>query len=593
MKREVASLAAASAIAIGCGASTSNGFVVVDAQPFTQETLHDDNNPRAQLAVLDRLAKVPAAPNADCVVAVTGDAEITGLDLHTGKTWTATHALVTRPRVAGPLVVGSGGGEVFALDAATGQPRWAVPADGRLLGAGGDGDATAFTLTTQSGSTLKVVDARGKLVFEQQTTQMLGAPTVAAGAVWVPWQSLYVTSFDVMSGAHLATFVTGVEATHVVSIGGALFAGQRLLARIDAGLPKAASGGAAIATPRESLPAFTRRDLYPAPAHDTVLKDDAVDQTLLVARPTAKGTAGYEGDRLYGAYYKIAVGLGATDGKIAWVVTGKSDFAAAAATRDGVVLVDEAGDVSLVAGATGAIVKTMHLGKPVAVAEVSVDALTIGSAPASKSLTAQLAEAVETHDDSLATAQIVLLQALATVADVEATHALLEVADGHHVSSALRDEARAALALRTNGADEMIERLARHASYLHDTHAPPVGPMAAALAAMKDARATPRLLEQLFDPALPERDLLDTMKAIAALATADQVPELQRFVLLYRAGASGNAPLIEGLSAFCKTIVRLKTSRGRAWVERLEADALTDPDVQVALRKLLDAEAAK
>jgi outer membrane protein assembly factor BamB len=154
----------------------------------------------------------------------------------------------------------------------------------------------------------------------------------------------------------------------------------------------------------------------------------------------------------------------------------------------------------------------------------------------------------------------------------------------------LRDEARTALAARTNGADEMIERLARHASFLHDEHVPPVGPIATALAAMKETRAEERLIEQLFDPALPQHDLLDTMKAIAALATVDHVADMQRYVLLYRSGASGNAALVEGLSSFCGAIVRLKGGRGRAWVQQLAGDALTDPDVTVALRRLLAAE---
>ena len=59
---------------------------------------------------------------ADVVVGVAGNADkIVGMPLAGGAKWTFAHPLDARPIVAGSVVVGSGGGEVFALDALTRQ----------------------------------------------------------------------------------------------------------------------------------------------------------------------------------------------------------------------------------------------------------------------------------------------------------------------------------------------------------------------------------------------------------------------------------------------------------------------------------------
>ena len=56
----------------------------------------------------------------------------------------------------------------------------------------------------------------------------------------------------------------------------------------------------------------------------------------------------------------------------------------------------------------------------------------------------------------------------------------------------------------------MLESLARHYDFLKDVlRPPPVGPLADALAGMKETRAAPALVSHLFDPA-------DTTNAISA-----------------------------------------------------------------------------
>jgi outer membrane protein assembly factor BamB len=577
------------ATVMGCGGA-SGDLVVVSGKPFSQEGLNGEGNAKGQQKVLERLAKQPPAMNPDVAVAMTGTAEITGLDLGSGKTWKYAHPLDHRPRLAGPLVVASGGGEVFALDARTGAEKWkSAKLKGKLIGAGSDGTSTAMTFTVDEGSRFVVLGADGSIKVDKTTDMPLAAPGVASGVVLVPWKALYVTAFDANSGDQLATFVTDTETTHVRPIGGAMFAGQGRLVRFDANLPNASKGGSSIAVPPESLPNVSRRDIYVPPDHDQKLQADAIDQTVLAGKPTPNGAAGFVGDRIYGGYYKLIMAWTAKEAKLAWVYTGKADVVAATAANDGVVVVDEAGEVKLLSAGNGAVAKTFSFGKPVLNADISADGITIGAGAAAGNLTEQIKQAVTLNSNDLATAQLYLVQQLATDSDEGATRVLLEVADAERTSTAMKDEARKAISVRTNGAGIMIEMLGRHANFLTDARTPPVGPMATALAAMKEKKAAQPLLDQLLDPALPQKDLLETANGVASLATADQIPNLEKFINLYRGSATGNLALTDALGSIANAVLKLGGAKGKEFIVATSKDPLTDTDVKGVLEKVLAA----
>jgi len=90
----------------------------------------------------------------------------------------AIGALDHRPRIAGPLVIASGGGEIFALDSKTGGQKWRIPAKGKLIGAGSDGTSTALTLKVDDGSKLVVVGADGSIKVDKTTEMPLARPAV-------------------------------------------------------------------------------------------------------------------------------------------------------------------------------------------------------------------------------------------------------------------------------------------------------------------------------------------------------------------------------------------------------------------------------
>jgi len=569
------------------------GGAAVGGKAFSQDTLNDEANGKAQQNVVDRLKAQPPGASPDAVVAVTGTGEITGMDLSSGKTWTYKHVLESRPQLAGPLVIGQGGGEVFAVDALSGTQKWVTKAKGKLIGAGSDGKWTALTMKVSEGSAFYILNAEGSIKTDKITEMPLTDPAVVGGMVLVPWKALYVTAFEASSGDQIATFVTDTETTHVLPIGGAVFAGQGRLVRFDEGILKAKQGGSTLAVPPKELPNVSRRDLYVPPDHGDKVTSDAIDYTVLAGRPNPSGPAGFVGDRVYGGYYRLMMGWSAKDGKLAWVHTGKDDVVAAAAAKDGVVVVDKAGNVKLLGGAGGTLVKTMSLGKPVMSADVFVDNLSVGGGAASKDLTDQLKEAVTLKADELATAQAYLLEQAAAIPDEDATGVLLEVADSERTAGGLRDTARAAIALRTNGAKAMIALLARHANFLKDTRTPPVGPMAKALATMKEKSASQPLIDQLLDPALPNKDLLQTAEGVAALSSADQVPHLKRFISMYRGSATGNITLGDSISVIAGAILRLDGDKGKEWLASTAKDPLTDTDVRTSINKALDAAAPK
>lgn len=586
----VASLAISGLVACG---GASEGLVVVSGKPFSQETLNDESNLKGEEKVLARLAQKPPAMGSDAVVAVTGTAELTGVDLSTGKTWTYKHPLDRRPEIAGPLVVGQGGGEVFALDAKTGAEKFRTQKPkGKMIGAGSDGTVTAITTKTNDGSAVYALGPDGSVRFDKTTEMPVAAPGVAAGIVFVPWKNLYVTAFEADNGAQLATFITDTETTRVLPIGGALFAGQGRLVRFDMGLMKAKQGGSALAMPPKDLPNVTRRDVYVGPDHAERIQSDAIDSTALVGRPVASGPAAWESGKLYGAYYPFVIGFDAQTAKLAWVHTGKSDVVGLGAAKDGVVAVDKNGDVTLISQANGAVTKTFSIGKPVLSADIVVDTLSIGAGQA-PALPQQIKDAVTANDNRLSTAQVWFLEQADQVEGEDATAVLLEVGDSERAAPPIKEAARKAIAGRRNGAQAMITLLGRHADFLKGTRTPPVGAMAKALAAMKEKKAAGPLLAQLLDPALPGTDLLDTAEGVAALADKEQLADLKRFVNMYRGSSTGNLKLSDAIGAIAGAILRIDGDKGKEWLTVMIKDQLTDSDVRSTVQKVLDAAAPK
>jgi outer membrane protein assembly factor BamB len=543
--------------------------------------------------VWQRIAAAPVPPSADVVVGVAGhDDKMIGLPLGGGAKWTVSHPLDVRPIVAGGLVVASGAGEVFAVDARSGNMLWHAPSAGlALLGAGDDGSATVVSLRTTDGSRHRLLafGHDGQPLLSIDTEQVLGTPAVLAHLAFVPWAAQYVSVIDLNGGAEIARVTLHEQTTRAWTQGGALWFGQRNFVRFDAHIRDASHGGATtVKVQVADLPGDPK--LMPAGDAHVVAAANATDEVRAFARPHATSLgADLEDGRVYATYFRLAFGTGGggKDG-VAWVHIHPSSFLGGAAEAGGVVLCDEKGTVLELAAATGGTLAEQSVGEPLRACVVNVDEHHASGAPGeAKPLAQQISDAVLTDDPQLAQAQTMLLRQLAGMPDDVATKTLVDVASDPRTSPAVLPQARDALAKRRTGASFIEAALARHYDFLNGSTRPPaVGPMARALAGMNDGAAAPLLADHLLDPADTAEDVREAAEALAIVAKPAQLPALRRFFGMYRASAPDD-DVQAAVVSVARAMLAVGGSEGRAVVQAAARDANTAPGVKEQLETLL------
>jgi outer membrane protein assembly factor BamB len=565
----------------------------------------EDDGGASMARVWQRLGHVAVPASADVVVGVAGRSDrIIGLPLAGKARWAVSHALDTRPIIAGNVVVGGGGGEVFALDATTGSVLWRRSTDGStVLGAGDDGTLTVVTLRRPAGtgSVLLAVAHDGKLVREIETVRALGAPAAIARTAFVPWAGQYVSVIDLDSGDETARVTLRAETSRAWTEAAALWFGEVGFIRFDEHISDASRGRASTATlPMRELPGMPRLMApggAPVPASST-----ADDKTRIYARPAASGAGvAIEDSRWYATYFRVAMAFdigqsaggskqGDAAGGLAWVHLHGSDLLGGAAAPGGIVLCDERGKVTALDASTGGVLSESDLGEPVNACVVSVDAQRLAGAPADvKPLAAQLAEVVLADDPQLVVAQRLLLRELSALNEEIATKALVDLASDPRTSPLLLADARTALANRRNGASFMEAALARHYDFLRDVlRAPPVGPIAQALGAMKERPAASLLASHLLDPADTDDDVMRAAAALAVVAGPTEVPLLRQFFGMYRASASDD-DIAAAVVSVGQALVVADAPAGRALVEAAAADTSTVPYARERLGALISA----
>lgn len=569
------------ALLTACGGDAS--------KPKTFSTDWLDDGGKSIANVYQRLRAAAPAATSDVAVAVAGNGDkVVGVPLAGGAPWTFQHAVDARPVVAGGVVVVSGGNEVVALDASSGKRIWARPTGGMpLLGAGDDGRMTALTFSRASSSTVLVVDRGGQVKQQIETASPVGAPAVLGGVVFVPWANQYVSALDGTTGEELGRAVLRDKVTHATTIGGSLYFGEVAFVRFDERIPAASSGGASrVAIPSRELPGTPR---LRAPGTEKVpAVANARDRDRLFARPVPGERAGVSIDssRFYASYFQIVMGFDAARGTLTWVHTHPTEILGGEAVSGGLAVCDDTGKVQVLDARDGSVTSEVSFGEPIKSCVVHADTFRAkASAGGGKALAAQIQEALATKEATLATAQRLLLRELATQTDAGATKTLIDIASDPRAAPVLVSDARTAIATRRNGANHMIAALGRHYDFLKDVLAsPPVGPMADALAAMKEGTASPLLASYLSDPAVTDDDVKRTAAALVVLATKDELPALEQFFAAYR-GTAENEELAAAVTSAAAAIVRLDPKDGRALVE----EAAKDPNTVEAARSRLEA----
>jgi outer membrane protein assembly factor BamB len=579
------------ALGMGCG----GGQTHLDL--FT--TNWSDDEGRSIEALRQRLGSARFAQGTDVAVGVAGHLDtLVGLPLTGGAPWKFAHPLSSRPLVATNVVVASGGGELFALDAATGRRLWARPVGGlELHGVGDDGAVTVVTLSspTGKGSTLLAVLRDGTVVRQIETEQELGTPAVVSGLAFVPWANQYVSVLDLADGGEVARVVLRQMTSRAWTTGGGLYFGEAGVFRFDEHIKDASRNQATYrALPSRELPGSPKlmapgdQKLGPAPG--------APDKIRLYARPTPPpAPLAFEDDRFYATYFKLVMGFTADKGVLSWVHTHPVDVIGGAASAGGVVLCDTGGKVTVLGAKDGGVVSELDFGGPLASCVVQVDAFRpTGSEKDPGPLAAQLQRALENGDLELATLQRMLLRELATSPDEQATRTLIEVASDPRTSPALLGDARTLLAARRNGARFMVAALERHYDFLKDVlRPPPVGPMAQALAAMNEKGAAPALASHLVDPADTDDDVKQAALALVLLGSPAEVQTLKQFFAMYRDAPDDPVDISDAVVSAGQALLKVGGGEGRAVVDQALAHTLTNPAAKAKLQAILEASDAQ
>jgi outer membrane protein assembly factor BamB len=577
------------ATSLGCGSMVINRF----------NTEWVDDGGKSMAAIQRKLASTHPVAGADVVVAVNADSSaLIGLPLSGEPKWTFTHAIDARPLIAGDIVVGTGGGELFALEAKHGDKVWSRPTGGlKVHGVGDDGVVTVVTMSsgTGLGSVLLAVGREGNVLQQIETDRVLGSPAVLDGYAFVPWNSVYVSAIELSTGQEAARLVVREQTSRAWTQSNQLYFGEIGIIRFDDKIALADKSQAThVGIPARELAGSPK--LMEPGTENPGPTSQARDRIRIYARPTdGEGEAlAIDSDRYYATYFKLVMGLTASKGSLAWVHTHESDIIGGAAAAGAVVICDDEGHVTVLDGATGGVTEDMNLGGHVNSCVVQADNFRPAGTPAQvPSLAAQISAALLNRDAELATAKRLLLRELATLEDDTATKTLIDLASDERTPPMILDDARKALSDRRNGASYMLAALARHYDFEKDILSPPpVGPIAQALAAMGAKEAAPLLASHLLDPADTDDDVRRAAEALVRLAGPEVAPQLTQFFAIYR-GAAPHEDIEVAVVSVAQALAKVGGADGQARIAAALHDGMTLPNVRERLAALVAVPAAK
>ena len=571
----IAASAACLAFVVGCGGGQTQGAA------FDGASLDDDT---AMASVQRQLASVTIPRGADVAVGVFGERSLVGVKLEGGDPWTFVHPLSCRPVLAGDVVVGVGQNEMFGLDARTGKLLWTRKVAGCPRGAADDGKTTVVSMrpVNGKGGIVVAIDREGLVVRQIQDDANIGVPAIVDGFLFLPWNARYVSAYDLSIGEEVARVRMPGHVTRAFTVGGALFFGDGAATRFDDRIQRAANGDAStVRLPSRALP---DRPVWMTSGNDVApMKADLPDKVRLYARPEASGPATIAGGRYAATHGRVAMGLVATDGSLAWVHAHDATFLGGAAYEGGFALCDAEGRVTLLDARTGAVAGSVLLGIPIDACLVQADAFAKIAPDAPRPLRDQIASAIRLQQEDAAPIQRFLLGELAASTDEKATDTLIQLVAERAAPEALQPDVRAALASRRLGADAMIAALKARYDFLEDApEGPPVGPLAEALAGMNDRRAAPLLAEHLVDPSTPAADVERVAAALEKLAGPEELPELRQFFAAYRSEES-DAPIVLAVTHIASALERLGDAA-------TVTEAASDPYTSEAVRTKLTAD---
>jgi len=547
-------------------------------EPFTTQWLSDAGTSIA--AIEAEVRQSPKPPSSNVVVGV-GEAAVVGLPLAGGQRWSYSAVPDTQPSIAGELVIFSSRGKLIALNATSGAPLWSVDSDGMWLkGAADDGSTSVATLGRTDGrkSVLLVVSRTGSVVTRISTEIALGRPAARGGIAFVPWAGQYVSAIRMSNGEEDGRLLTRELTSHALNSAGELFFGEKGMLHFDEHVRYANTNqGQRAMLPSRILPGQPRW-LGPG-ATPPVIDPGAPARIRIYAEPVWDGkTTSFSSNEFVATYFRTVLGFDAKTAELRFTHALDTAAIGGGAASNGFVLCTESGKIATF-DARGAVSAQLDLATPLRGCSVSAATFKVAAGRDPKGLAEQIDQALGELDPEMAAAQAFLISELGRLEDPIVTKTLIQLATTSRVGPDLRTRARELLAQRRSGAEYMLQALERRYDFLSgDLLPPPVGPLADALAAMKESRAAPLLAKHLNDPSTSAADVRRAAQALTVLASPAELPSLRTFFALYRATAD-EPDLIASVIAIARALVRIGGDEGKTIVERAARDPLTQPEI--------------
>ncbi len=557
-----------------------------------------------QTVVLADLVHPKPRDERPVVVGLTTDPmRLCAWDLSAGLLWERPVDAKSAPIIAADAVVMQEASGVVVRDLASGEVRAVVDETGSLVGADGLGHAVVVTLAYSTASprgAVAYVDG-SSVRWKEPLNLPVGVPAISGPYVVVPWATQRLTVLAASDGHELARYhYNSTVISHASVDRGRLYVGQLGWLRLTESV---------LEHPEAKLVAYSpqKREL---PGQPPLLRDgympitdpDNAYHRLQLSWRIGHDEAGAttENDLLWLRFYRLLFALSASEDQIRWVRTFDHDLVGAAIQPGALFVVDSAGMLRLL-DTGGATLFSRDLGRSLRVVDIRPGAWLPQSPAAGKqptelppaTLREQLNAAAVLDDDRLGAGRAYAVERLATFSEPEVTANLIALCAARKIPQPVQSAACLHLGERSSGATEVVQALRQRASFLEDTAAPSVGPLAQAAAKMQLKQAGPLLISHAEDPSTPTRDLVAVFEALEHLGQRSAVASLERFVRLHHAEPQGSE-LAPALLAAMHALGALHARAQRATLEDVAADTLTPDamrDQARAALALLDAPA--
>ncbi|MFK8002241.1 MAG: hypothetical protein AB8H86_21780 [Polyangiales bacterium] len=560
--------------------------------------VYPDNQEASVQVVLDRLASQRAG-EADPIAAgiTTSPHHLFVVDLRTGeKRWDIeTGAPASAPVIAGDYVLLHQARGVVGYSVRDGRELFEVEDEAMYLtGGGGDGSDAAFALSTGGGvgARSKLVVVRGGSVsMERDMEQTLGAPTVTAGMVFVPWATQNLSVLDAGSGDEIARVrITDRPIGRAYHQDGNIYFGQRGVFRLTPSTVAGTADGSAFAEAAERTypgePSFMPDPYAPAAGPASAVHKIRLDW---LADGSAENV-GFADERLYLSFYRFVFGLTPEDAEgVHFVYEHSEDIVGAHAVRGGLIIADQGGGFAFI-NARGQQAWTAHVDQTPTSVAIRPGSFVPPATPSAEpgTIAEQLSAAAQSTDSRLVPARRFALGLMSGVEGEEVTAQLLAVCDNPRTPPAVKSDACTRLSTRTSGQGAVLHALERHASFLDDQVAPPVVELATAASAMEARAAGPLIWSHIEDPQTPEEALPALFEALKTLGAESSLSNIKSWLRTYHADARTDS-MLQSLSIATSIVLSAEGEEAEDFLVALAEDPLAPGPARGQMNEVLDA----